>query len=113
MEGAPVTAEVVRYQVDDHTVAVFEIEPVPGFRPASAGAVAGSVENATRDSVAAARVLLERVKEIAPNEVQVKFGIKVTGTANWLIAKAATEANFEVTLIWSRDSPPDQPTTES
>jgi Trypsin-co-occurring domain 1 len=106
MEGAPVSAEVVRYQVDDHTVALFEIEPVPGFRPASTGAVAGTVEAATQDSVAAARVLLDRVKEIAPGEVQLKFGIKVTGTANWLIAKAATEANFEVTLIWSRDPTP-------
>ncbi|WP_280527082.1 CU044_2847 family protein, partial [Streptomyces spinoverrucosus] len=25
-----------------------------------------------------------------PGEVQVKFGVKVTGTANWLVAKAAT-----------------------
>lgn len=107
------SAEVVRYQVDDHTVALFEIEPVPGFHPASTGAVAGNVEEATRDSVAAARVLLDRVKEIAPNEVQLKFGIKVTGTANWLIAKAATEANFEVTLIWSRDSPPGPPTADN
>jgi hypothetical protein len=107
MEGAPVSAEVVRYRVDDHTEAMFEIEPVSGFRPASTGDIAGSVDSATRDSVAAARVLLDRVKEIGPHEVQVKFGIKVTGTANWLIAKAATEANFEVTLIWSRDSSAD------
>lgn len=98
------SAEVVRYRVDDHTVAAIEIEPVTGYRPASAGDIAGTVEDATRDSVAAARVLLERVKEIAPDEVQVKFGIKVTGTANWLIAKAATEANFEITLVWSRNS---------
>ena len=103
------SAEVVRYQVDDHTVAMFEIEPVSGFRPASTGAIAGSVDEAARESVAAARVLLDRVKEIGPDEVQVKFGIKVTGTANWLIAKAATEANFEVTLVWSRDPTADQP----
>jgi hypothetical protein len=103
MWGAPVTAEVVRYRVDEHTVATFEIEPVSGFRPASTGDIAGNVEDATRDSIAAARVLLDRVKEIGPDEVQVKFGIKVTGTANWFIANAATDANFEVTLIWSRD----------
>jgi hypothetical protein len=29
----------------------------------------------------------------------------VTGTANWLVAKAATEGNFEVTLSWSPGSP--------
>ena len=29
-----------------------------------------------------------------------KVGIKVTGTANWVVARAATEGNFEVTLTW-------------
>lgn len=35
--------------------------------------------------------VLEKVKEAAPEEIKVKFGIKVSGTANWLVAKAATE----------------------
>lgn len=30
-----------------------------------------------------------------------KFGIKVSGGANWFVAKTAGEANFEVTLTWS------------
>ena len=38
-----------------------------------------------------------------PDSVEVKFGIKVTGTADWLVAKAATEGNFEVTLKWGKD----------
>ncbi|MCA1695681.1 MAG: hypothetical protein LC749_13655 [Actinobacteria bacterium] len=33
--------------------------------------------------------------------MEVKFGIKVSGTANWLIAKAATEGNFDITLTWT------------
>lgn len=29
-----------------------------------------------------------------------KFGVKVTGKMNWMVAKASTDANFEVKLIW-------------
>ncbi|GAB3934514.1 hypothetical protein GCM10027614_07660 [Micromonospora vulcania] len=49
--------------------------------------------------------MLDRVRELAPDGVEVKFGVKVTGTANWLVAKAATEGNFEVTLSWSPQRP--------
>jgi hypothetical protein len=94
------SSEVVRYRVDDETVAQFEIEPVAGFRPAGAGDIAGSIKDSAGPALAAARELLEQVREMAPDAVEVKFGIKVTGTANWVVAKAATEANFEVTMIW-------------
>jgi hypothetical protein len=97
---APVSSEVVSYQLDDKTTALFEIEPVAGFRPAGAGDIAGHVKEAAAPAIEAARELLERVRHLSPDGVEVKFGIKVTGTTNWLIAKAATEGNFEVTLSW-------------
>jgi hypothetical protein len=94
------SSEVVRYQVDEKTVALFEIEPLPGFQPAGVGDLAGWVREAAAPSIEAARELLAQVKDLAPDAVQVKFGVKVTGTANWVVAKAATEGNFEVTLSW-------------
>ncbi|RSM68819.1 hypothetical protein DMB66_12710 [Actinoplanes sp. ATCC 53533] len=99
------SSDVVRYRVDDQTVAQFEIEPVAGFRPAGAGDIAGTIRDSAGPALAAARELLAQVREIAPDSVEVKFGIKVTGTANWVVAKAATEANFEVTMIWRPDVP--------
>lgn len=48
-------------------------------------------------------MLLEKARSAHPDEVEVKFGVKVTGGANWLIAKAATEGNFEITLTWKAD----------
>ncbi len=48
-------------------------------------------------------MLLEQVRAAQPDGVEVKFGVKVTGTATWLIAKAATEGNFEITLTWKAD----------
>jgi hypothetical protein len=95
-----VQSEVVRYQVDDKTVALIEIEPLAGFQPAGVGDVAGWVRESAAAAVAAAAELLEQVKAVSPDAVEVKFGIRATGTANWVVAKAATEGNFEVTLRW-------------
>jgi hypothetical protein len=60
----------------------------------------GRVQDAVRPAVDAAYVVLQRVAEVKPHEVQVKFGIKVNGTTNWLVAKTGVDANFEITLTW-------------
>lgn len=97
-------AAVVGYALDDGTVVRFEIDPDAGFRPAGPDEVVGRVREAVAPAVEGARAVLEKVKEAAPDEIKVKFGIKVSGTANWLVAKAATEGNFEITLTWTPDS---------
>ncbi|MEW2472191.1 CU044_2847 family protein [Micromonospora gifhornensis] len=97
-------SEVVRYQVDDQTVALIEVDPPAGFRPAGVGDVAGWVRESAAPAIAAAKELLEHAKTVAPDSVEVRFGIKATGTASWVVAKATGEANFEVTLAWSADS---------
>ncbi|HEX5202953.1 CU044_2847 family protein [Paractinoplanes rhizophilus] len=103
------SSQVVTYSVDDVAVS-FEIQPVDGFVPAtSAEEVIGRVRTAMAPAVAAARAVLDQVKEMAPDRVEVKFGIKVTGTTNWLVAKAATEGNFEVTLAWDPQRPTPSP----
>ena len=100
-------SEIVRYRVDDETVAQFEIDPVPGFHPAGTGDVAGRVRESAGAAVEAARALLDRVREVAPDSVEVKFGVKVTGTTNWIVARSTLEGNFEVTLAWERRTAPD------
>ncbi|MFD7047833.1 CU044_2847 family protein [Streptomyces mirabilis] len=90
--------------LDDDTVVRFEIEPTSDFQPVSTDGVIGHVQDAVRPAVEAARVVLQRVAEAKPSEVQVKFGIKVNGTTNWLVAKTGLDANFEVTLTWKPDS---------
>lgn len=94
--GAP----VVRYTLDDGTVVGFEIEPVEGFRPAGADELVGAIRAAVGPAVDAAKLVLDKVKEAAPDEVEVKFGVKVSGTMNWVVARAATEGNFEIALTW-------------
>jgi hypothetical protein len=92
---------VVGYTLDDGTVVRFEADPGEGFRPVGADEVLGRIREAVEPAVAGARAVLEQVKRVEPDSVELKFGVKVTGTANWVVAKAATEANFEVTLSWS------------
>ncbi|GAA3235538.1 CU044_2847 family protein [Actinocorallia longicatena] len=93
-------SDVARYTVDGVEVA-FEFDPPPGFRPAAARGIAISrVQEAVQPAVSAAMTVLEQVRKASPDEVEVKFGVKVSGDADWLVAKAATEANFEIKLVW-------------
>lgn len=101
------SAQVVTYRVDDSTVVSFEIEPTEGFSPASAGDVACRVRDAVAPAIEAAKAVLDKAKEARPDGIELKFGVKVSGTANWLVARAATEGNFEITLSWSPSSSED------
>jgi Trypsin-co-occurring domain 1 len=96
-------SQIVRYQLDDSTVVGFEYEPGDGFQQAGAKEFVGQVSKAVEPAVEAAKAVLDKVKEIKPDEVEVKFGVKVTGEANWVVAKAATEGSFEITLSWSSE----------
>jgi hypothetical protein len=99
-----VSSQIVTYQVDESTTVKFEIEPPEGFRPAGPEEVLGRVREAVAPAVEAAKAVLEKVKEARPDRVDMTFGIKVSGGASWLVAKAAGEGNFEITLTWSRDA---------
>jgi Trypsin-co-occurring domain 1 len=99
------SAQVVTYSVDDSTSVSFEIEPPPGFRPVGGTKeVVGRVQDAVGPAVEAAKEVLDKVREAGPDHVELKFGVKVSGEANWLVAKTAGEANFEITLTWERKS---------
>jgi hypothetical protein len=91
---------VVSYEVDENTVVRFEIEPTDDWHDVGADQVLGQIRDAVAPAVEGAKVVLEKAREATPDEIVVKFGIKVSGTMNWLVAKAATEGNFEITLTW-------------
>jgi hypothetical protein len=97
----PVASQVVKYQLDDSTVVGFEFDPGPGFHQAGAKEFVGQVRKAVEPAVEAAKAVLDKAKEVKPDGIEVKFGVKVTGEANWVVAKAATEGNFEITLTWA------------
>ena len=103
-----VASQIVKYKVDGSTEAAFVVDPDEwvgwqdaGTRPAD---VVTAVKDAVAPAVEAAKVVLDKIKEVNPGTVQVKFGIKVSGGVNWGIAKAAAEGSFEVTLSWSPET---------
>lgn len=102
------SSHVVSYALDEQTIVGFEIETGDDFHPVGAETAIARVRDAVEPAVQAARTVLDQVAAMKPGEVQLKFGIKVSGTANWLVARAATEANFEVTLTWKSDPAPQQ-----
>ena len=97
-------SQVVTYAVDDKTVVQFEIEPVEGFAPAGVDQILGRMQEAIEPAVAAARVVLDKVRQMRPDEVEVKFALKASGSANWLVAQGSAEGNFEITLKWQPGS---------
>ena len=108
-EGTVIVAsQIVKYKVDESTDAAFVVDPDEwvgwqdaGTRPAD---VVCAVRDAVGPAVEAAKVVLDKIREIKPEAVEVKFGISVSGGVNWAIAKAAAEGSFEVTLSWSPDT---------
>lgn len=40
--------------------------------------------------------------DVTPDELEVKFGVKLSVGANVIISKTAAEANFEFKLAWKR-----------
>lgn len=98
------TTQIVAYDVDDGTTVRFEAELTAGFRPAGPGQILGQVRAAVTPAVDAAKAVLDKVKEVGPSEVEVKFGVKVSGGADWLVARSAAEGSFEITLTWKREA---------
>ena len=93
-------SSVVGYQLDDDTVVRFEYDPEPGFDQAGPQEIVGQLREAIEPALAGAQLVMDRARSMSPDEVEVKFGLKVSGQMNWWVAKAATDGNFEVTLKW-------------
>ena len=50
----------------------------------------------------AAQTLIAKIQDFAsrPDEIQVEFGVKLSGEVGAILAKTGAEANFSVTLVW-------------
>lgn len=44
--------------------------------------------------------IVSKLRDLAPDRIQVEIGVKLSTEAGVVIASAATEANFRVTLTW-------------
>lgn len=101
-------AHLVEFPLKDGETILVEMddEQLAGFAPAAApGEVAArateSFEAAIDKVLPALRAIGERMRQLAPDELEVALGVKLTTEAGVIVAKASGEANFTVTLRWT------------
>lgn len=80
-----------------------------GLRPTDLSERAGETFEAALAHVRPAAVtIVERLRELVdpPDEIDVEFGIRLSAEFGAIVAKAAGDANFRVTMRWKRAAPP-------
>jgi hypothetical protein len=97
--------QFVTYTTIDGDDVRVEIEPSDdGFMPVSGERPLGSMEYLFRPVFSAADSLIREARSAHPDEVTVRFGIKVTGSGKAVIARKVDEGNFEISLNWNRSA---------
>jgi len=99
--------EVVRFELEDGVEVFVEVDDdAPGVQRAARdgrGFVDGGqkLEQALATVRPTAERVLAAVRELAPDQKEIEFGIKLNVEAGALIAKTAAEAHFTVKLTWT------------
>lgn len=109
--------ELVRFDLAEGGEVTVEVEEQPGVvraaRPGQALQKArASFEDALSEVRTAAQATLRHFQELGPDEVELKFGVKLDATAGAVIAKTGVQAHFEVKLKWQREPGPPEEVVE-
>jgi hypothetical protein len=111
-----VVAEFVRFTLDDGSEVVFEsaesdLVARHGGQPdvREGGSLTERLQGVAEAAEQVAGSLRSR---LAPDEVSLEFGLKVSGEVNWwFFAKAAGEGTIKVTVKWAGNAPTAAPAT--
>jgi hypothetical protein len=103
--GFPVgegTADVVVFEVDRS-----EVPDDLVLASAEPGKVAARARTTLEEALADVKPSLVKIvavlREMAPGEMTVEFGVKMGGETGVIIAKGTAEVNFKVTMSWKAD----------
>lgn len=99
---------VVELPLDDGEVVLVEVDDAESAQLERVGRTATAVYDATetlqdalRRTKPAVQAVVRQMRELAPDKITLKFGVKLTAAAGVVIAHAASEANFEVSVEWN------------
>ena len=100
-------AEFVKYQLDDGSEVFFETRRgITGgiarrqYRCCGRGEAGDRLSNIAAAAEEVSKGLRER---LAPEEIELEFGVKISGEVGWwFFAKASGEAAINVTLTWRK-----------
>ncbi|MDQ7802765.1 CU044_2847 family protein [Amycolatopsis sp. A133] len=100
--------EFVRFPLTDGGSVVVEVEGEPGLEHAAAPSgvlrkATTTFEHALSEVRAAAAAALAQFRDLGPDEVELKFGVKLDAQAGAVIARTGLQGQFEVKLKWVRD----------
>jgi hypothetical protein len=98
---------IVAAKLNDGGTLLFEVERPPASLGPSAVTIRRDDGTIDLDAALvgvrqAAAQVLDAVRSIAvqPDSCEIQFGVKLSGTVGAIIAKASTEANFTIKLVW-------------
>jgi len=60
-------------------------------------------EDALDQVTPAAAAVIDKLKGIGLQKIEVEFGLKMNASAGFVIASAGVEANFKITATWERE----------
>ncbi|WP_158884670.1 CU044_2847 family protein [Amycolatopsis anabasis] len=109
--------EFVRFALEEGGSVLVEVEEEPGLARASraSGVVrqaSASFERALHEVRSAATAALAQFREMGPDEVELKFGVKLDAQAGAVIAKTGLQGQFEIKLKWLAAESTDEPAPE-
>jgi hypothetical protein len=64
-----------------------------------------TLEQALTSLKPALQTMKQVLKELAPDEAEIEFGLKIGGESGVIIAKGTAEVNFVIRMSWKRDRP--------
>ncbi len=113
--------DLARFPLEGGGSVVVEVDHVPGTAPVSRGSLIDDAKSSfeaalvnVREAAVSALGTFQSMSR-KPDEVEIKFGVKLTAQAGAVIAKTGLDGNFEVKLKWVRDpatasaAAPDEP----
>jgi Trypsin-co-occurring domain 1 len=103
--------KLVQFPLEEGGSIVVEVEeeqlsgPVPAASPGDlAGEAKMSFDEATAKLGPIARIVLDQVKDLGPQEIGVELGIKFSAEAGIILAKTSAEGTCTVKLTWKKPS---------
>jgi hypothetical protein len=98
-------AEFLRFTLDDGSEVMFESAESDLVAPRTEQPVVregGSLTERLHGVAEAAEEVAGSLRSrLAPDEVSLEFGLKVSGGVNWFFAKAQSEGTIKVTVKWA------------
>ncbi|MBD2214687.1 hypothetical protein H6G27_33285 [Nostoc linckia FACHB-104] len=107
--------QLVEFTLEDGTKFFVEVEkpagqtstpPKPVSREGGLAVTPASktFDKALDDIKPVLATVVSKLKDISPNETEVKFGVKLAANAGVVFTSLGSELNFEITVKWSKES---------